>query len=284
MRGNVTGTNPGDAVTVWFEAAGGTVESDSFTYTAVVESSNRVLVLAAEDYTGIARLRRNTEPNYLSYYLDALAANGIGADVYDVDANARTAPSPLGVLGHYDAVIWYTGDDILTRDVGMVPGALACERRDPRHSGVPHEGGRLFRTGRTPPRGGVPGTSSTSRRTRPATLTTLVTDVSRCRTTSSSTTWVRTSTTTTPEPCRTAGSSMSLASTIPSTRSRGVRRPERQQPGSQRVVHRDERDPSGLRVSAVHELAVGEVRPPGRAVRPAHGLVLHVLEHRRRLL
>jgi hypothetical protein len=31
---------------------------------------------------------------------------GDGADVYDVDANGREAPSSLGVLSHYDAVIW----------------------------------------------------------------------------------------------------------------------------------------------------------------------------------
>ena len=42
MRGSITGTNPGDVVKVWFEASGGTVTSDSFTYTAMVESSNRV--------------------------------------------------------------------------------------------------------------------------------------------------------------------------------------------------------------------------------------------------
>ena len=29
-----------------------------------------------------------------------------------------TAPDPLGVLGHYDAVVWYTGDDLVTREPG----------------------------------------------------------------------------------------------------------------------------------------------------------------------
>ena len=50
MRGVVTGTDPGDSVEVWFE--GGGEGSDSFTYQAVSESGNRVLVVAAEDYTG----------------------------------------------------------------------------------------------------------------------------------------------------------------------------------------------------------------------------------------
>jgi Zinc carboxypeptidase/Immune inhibitor A-like, MAM domain len=150
MRGNVTGTDPGDVVTVWFEAGGGSAVSDSFTYTAVVESANRVLVLAAEDYTGISPVYKKPGPLYLSYYLEALAANGIGADVYDVDANGRRAPSLLGVLNHYDAVIWYTGDDILTRDPGMAPGTASRLANDEILAvrAYLNEGGRLLRTGK----------------------------------------------------------------------------------------------------------------------------------------
>jgi hypothetical protein len=151
MRGNVTGTSPGDVVKVWFEASGGAVKSDSFTYTAKVESSNRVLVLAAEDYTGISPVyRRTTGPTYLSYYLDALAANGIGADVYDVDASGRKAPSQLGVLSHYDAVIWYTGDDLITRDPGMAAGTTTRLANDEILAvrAYLNEGGRLLRTGK----------------------------------------------------------------------------------------------------------------------------------------
>ena len=85
MQGVVTGTQPGDSVKVWFTGAGQT--SDSFTYAAKVESTNRVLVLAAEDYTGLSPVyKSNPRPAFLSYYLDALAASGYGADVYDVDA------------------------------------------------------------------------------------------------------------------------------------------------------------------------------------------------------
>jgi hypothetical protein len=150
MRGNVTGTSPGDVVTVWFEASGGAVKSESFTYTAKVESSNRVLVFAAEDYTGISPVYKKPGPLYLSYYLAALAANGIAADVYDVDANGRRAPSPLGVLSHYDAVVWYTGDDILTRDRGMVAGTASRLANDEVLAirAYLNEGGRLFRTGK----------------------------------------------------------------------------------------------------------------------------------------
>ena len=119
MTGTVTGTSPGDAVEVWFEARGGRVRSPSFTYRAVSETGNRVLVVAAEDYTGTAPAP-SRGPRYLASYLDALRANGIAADTYDVDARGRVAPDPLGVLGHYAAVVWYTGDDLVTRRRGLL--------------------------------------------------------------------------------------------------------------------------------------------------------------------
>jgi hypothetical protein len=152
VSGKITGTAPGDSVKVWFEDAdNNAVKSDSFTYTAKVESSNRVLVLSAEDYTGRSPVYKKTSgPSYLSYYLDALAANGIGADVYDVDANGRKAPSQLGVLSHYDAVIWYTGDDIITREPGMVAGTASRLANDEVLTvrGYLNEGGRVLYTGK----------------------------------------------------------------------------------------------------------------------------------------
>jgi Zinc carboxypeptidase len=118
MRGVVTGTDPGDSVEVWFE--GGGQRSDSFTYEAVSESGNRVLVVAAEDYTGASPVQ-TTGPHFADTYVDALAANDQQADVYDVDAGRR-APDALGVLSHYDAVIWETGNDLVTRTAGRGAG------------------------------------------------------------------------------------------------------------------------------------------------------------------
>ena len=125
FRGEVTGTQPGDRVEVWFKDADSSRRSESFTYNAVNESGNRVLVLAAEDYSGpTPGDLPPAGPNYLQRYTDALAANGFTPDVYNVDAadRGRTAPHPLGVLSHYDAVVWYTGDDYLTREPAQVPG------------------------------------------------------------------------------------------------------------------------------------------------------------------
>jgi hypothetical protein len=149
-RGNVTGTAPGDSVEVWFEAGGET--SDSFTYRVESDSGNRVLVLSAEDYTGASPAKPGvTAPQYLSFYTDALNADGVPFDVYDVDANGRTAPDALGVLSHYDAVLWYTGDDVVTREPGWGPGNASrlamqelLEVRD-----FINEGGRVLYTGQS---------------------------------------------------------------------------------------------------------------------------------------
>ena len=143
------GTDPGDTVRVWFE--GGGAKSDPFTYDAVSESGKRVLVLSAEDYTGASPVQTPDGPHYLSFYEDALAANGVDFDVYDVDDAGRTAPDALGVLSHYDAVVWYTGDDVVTREPNWGPGNASrlamqelLEVRD-----FVNEGGRVLYTGQT---------------------------------------------------------------------------------------------------------------------------------------
>jgi hypothetical protein len=148
MRGQITGAGPGDSVKVWFVGGGAT--SDSFTYKAISNTHHRVLILSAEDYTGASPVYKKAAPQYLAYYTSALDANGISYDVYDVDANGRTAPDPLGVLGHYEAVIWYTGDDIITREPGWAGGnasRLAMTEllsvRD-----YLNEGGRVLYTGK----------------------------------------------------------------------------------------------------------------------------------------
>ena len=148
MTGTVTGTSTGDSVKVWFTGGGAT--SDSFTYNVQSNSGRRVLILSAEDYTGASQLApAGSEPAYLSWYQDALTANGVTFDVYDVDAHKRTAPDNLGVLSHYDAVVWYTGDDNVTRELGWGAGNASrlamqelLEVRD-----YVNEGGRVLYTG-----------------------------------------------------------------------------------------------------------------------------------------
>ena len=151
--------------------------------------------LAAEDYPGISPAQP-PGPHYLSYYTDALAANGIGHDIYDVDARGRVAPSLLGVLSHDDAVVWYTGDDIITRDAGMI-GETASRLANDEMLAVRaflNEGGRLLYTGKYAGLQYAAGTRSTWRGTaRAASIRRRA--VRRSPTTSSSTTSAPTSST-----------------------------------------------------------------------------------------
>jgi hypothetical protein len=149
VRGPVTDTEPGDTIEVWF--TGGGYTSPSFTYEAAVESNADVLILAAEDYTGSSpRYKSNDGLRYLSYYRHALTDSGFDTDVYDVDVRGRRAPDHLGVLSHYDAVVWYTGDDIVTRERGMGPGSaspLANQEKQEVRAYL-NEGGKLLFTGK----------------------------------------------------------------------------------------------------------------------------------------
>jgi Zinc carboxypeptidase/Immune inhibitor A-like, MAM domain len=154
LRGDVTGTHTGDKVQVWFTAK--KAKSDSFTYDVKNDTRNKVLILSAEDYTGNQATPPSPPtpypgPKYLSYYKTALGDAGIGYDVYDVDANGRTAPSYLGVLKHYKAVVWYTGDDQLVREPGQPGGTGTAKLLDDEviaSRDFMNEGGKLLVTGK----------------------------------------------------------------------------------------------------------------------------------------
>ena len=78
VRGTVTGAGEDDSVKVWFTGGGAT--SDSFTFDVVGSAPKDVLVVAAEDYTGTSNepaYPSTAGPHFLSYYTDALTANGI---------------------------------------------------------------------------------------------------------------------------------------------------------------------------------------------------------------
>ncbi|MBW9214448.1 immune inhibitor A [Mumia sp. zg.B53] len=127
-RAEVKGQKPGDRVTVTF--TGLNVKPlrgsrESFSYTVADDIGGDVLILAAEDYTGLSPAQAVSSPKYVSAYADALNAAGYSTDVYDVDAAGRTAPHDLGVLSHYDAVVWETGDDLIPRNTGQIGGTAA---------------------------------------------------------------------------------------------------------------------------------------------------------------
>ncbi len=127
FRGKVTRTSPGDSVQVWFtgrKPGKGWVSSKPFTYRVANDIGGDVLILAAEDVTGVSPVQGLTSASHADEYAAALSAAGYSSDVYDVDVNARTAPHHLGVLSHYDAIVWESGDDIITRAAGQ-PGGTA---------------------------------------------------------------------------------------------------------------------------------------------------------------
>nr|WP_231127440.1 M14 family metallopeptidase [Motilibacter aurantiacus] len=161
-RAEVRGAKPGDRVTVHFRGRGeGNSKSESFTYTVAQDTGNRVLVIANEDYRGVNPTypASVTAPKYLDEHVAALAANGIAADTWDVDAQG--VPHDLAVLGHYDAVLWYLGDNRLTMDpedaltrIGNAnyPDAQVAERQQYLTIAVRdflNEGGKLLHSGET---------------------------------------------------------------------------------------------------------------------------------------
>ncbi|WP_240197103.1 M14 family metallopeptidase [Nonomuraea lactucae] len=123
MRGKITGTSPGDSVKVWFSSIG--KKSGDFTYKVASDIGGQVLVLATEDVTGISPAQGVPEAKYADDYVKALDESGYTSDVYDMDKTGRKAPHPLGVLSHYKAVVWETGDDIIPRSTGQAPGTTS---------------------------------------------------------------------------------------------------------------------------------------------------------------
>ena len=152
MRGTVTDAPEKSNVKVWFTGAGKT--SDSFTFHVDKATANDVLILADTDYTGTSNFPAYTggdgTPPFLSAYTDAVTASGRTYDVYNVDAMGA-APDHLGVLLHYDAVIWYTANDLLSRIAGQPGGTGAETLANTMMLEVRaflNEGGRLLYTGR----------------------------------------------------------------------------------------------------------------------------------------
>jgi Zinc carboxypeptidase/Immune inhibitor A peptidase M6 len=194
LRGVVRGADPGDDVTVWFtgeeDRRGGDddddgddrrgrdddddddrdrdVESERFTYAVESDTGADVLVLVNEDYKGFDPLPEPTDgPKYVDQHVAAIEAAGYDADVWDLDADG--VPHDLGVLSHYDAVVWYLGDNRVTRDeedlvtesvFGDFPEMGVAERQQYLTMAVRdylNDGGKLIHAGETTQHQGLPG-------------------------------------------------------------------------------------------------------------------------------
>ena len=75
-----------------------------------------MLILANEDYEGVNPRypAAVTAPKHAQTYVDALTAAGLSSTVWDV--SAQGVPHDLAVLDHFEAVVWYLGDNRLTQD------------------------------------------------------------------------------------------------------------------------------------------------------------------------
>ena len=123
-------TSAGDRVEYWFTAGGRSSPRASFQVVDHADPDADVLILAAEDRTGEVSIPEyestdRNRPNYLRSYRTALEDNGVAYDIYDIDRQGRTAPDQLGVLSHYDAVVWYSANDIVTREPGWEAGNVS---------------------------------------------------------------------------------------------------------------------------------------------------------------
>ncbi|RSS46868.1 M14 family metallopeptidase [Streptomyces sp. WAC08241] len=127
-RAEVAGARPGDSVEVRFTARtreGRATASAPFTYAVAERARGDVLVLADEGGTTAGR--------HTAAYVRALADNGRKAAVWDVAVQG--APDALGVLSHFDAVVWYTGAERPSGDAELAVRSYL------------NEGGKLINAG-----------------------------------------------------------------------------------------------------------------------------------------
>jgi hypothetical protein len=143
-RATVTGQQPGDEVSVWFEAK--QTETEPFSYTVADDIGGDVLIVA-DNSSGSALGGEVPADAYLPYYTSAIEANGYSWDYYQVDSGG-VAPDALGVLSHYDAVVWYTGDKLVTDYPGGLNTTLLAHEMNMVMRDYINEGGKILATGK----------------------------------------------------------------------------------------------------------------------------------------
>jgi hypothetical protein len=131
------------------------VRSDAFTYRVEPHSATRLLVVVGGDHERRAgALPATAAPaasaERLAAVRAALGANGVEADTYDVEAHGHVAPDPLGVLGHYEAVVWTTDEQPRTNSTAPVLESVSRLANEEMLAARDYlnEGGRLLYMGR----------------------------------------------------------------------------------------------------------------------------------------
>ena len=110
-----------------------------------------MLILCAEDYTGASpvseRPGRTTSPSTRTPWRRTASAS---TSTTSTPAAARRPPASASSR-HYDAVVWYTGDDVITREPGWVGGngsRLAMDESLQCSVTYLNEGGRVLYSGK----------------------------------------------------------------------------------------------------------------------------------------
>ena len=303
LRGQVTGVKAGDSVQVWF--GHGNTTSDPFTYTVKSTTGNPVLLMPAEDYTGMVSdvgAAPYPGPLYQDDYQAALDAAGISYDVYDVDANGRTAASALGVLSHYKAVIWETGEDTYVREPGQPGGSGTSKLLDDEILGIRdylNNGGKALVAGKFAlqggwdqflfnPLGAPPAPFCKSNQVDPSGNDDPVGQLANCVAVSNDFQqyWLGAYLPIGAAVDNDTAAALPFQEVGRALRQRGIhgqRRGLRRESGQHLLVPDDVEHPAGRHLPAVREPAGDQDRPPA-VVRPADGHALRVLAGGRRQL
>ena len=255
--------------------------TEPFTYTVQDDIGGDVLILAAEDVTGLSPAQGGTSAQYADEYAASLEAAGYTSDVYDFDAQGRKAPHPLGCCR-------------TTRPWSGRPATTSSRARRARSAGrrPRRRSTSSWPSATTSTRAAScsPPASTTSSPRRPTARTSTTrssrrsarrrtpTRACRCSTTSSSTGWARTSTSATAartrngEPFPLVGTEGEFAGFTGDLNAPGRR--------TTRTTRRLLLTTSSFlppdAVPAVRQRGAAGLGHPGRPVRPAHGRVVRL--------
>ena len=144
----------GQTVRVWFTGARGALARRSPTRSRQ-RGHGDVLIMAAEDYKGTNSVPGNPPTPYAGPEvpeppMSRRCRPRASPTTCTTRTRGRTAPIAIGVLSHYKAVIWYTGDDLYTRAPGQPPGTGVAKLLDDEMLAARdymNDGGKLLVTG-----------------------------------------------------------------------------------------------------------------------------------------
>ena len=154
FRGTVRGTRPGDEVEVWFtgrnRGARTTVSTRALHLHRARRHRRRRAHPRRRGRTGISPVQGLTTRAVRRRVRDLARRRRLHQRRLRLRRDGPPGAAPLGVLSHYDAVVWETGDDIILRAPGQVGGTTAKAALDIELAvrDYLNEGGKLLLAGK----------------------------------------------------------------------------------------------------------------------------------------